>query len=81
MATKITSNSASKRPVKKRSGGFMGWLKAIVIKIFLWFIGLSLLSVVFFKFVPVPFTPLMLIRAIENKVAGKPVYFSHDWEP
>ncbi|KDN55123.1 monofunctional biosynthetic peptidoglycan transglycosylase [Flavobacterium seoulense] len=81
MATKITSNSANKRPVKKRSGGFMGWLKAIVIKIFLWFIGLSVLSVVFFKFVPVPFTPLMLIRAIENKVAGKPVYFSHDWEP
>jgi monofunctional biosynthetic peptidoglycan transglycosylase len=24
-----------------------------------------------FKFVPVPFTPLMVIRAIENKKAGK----------
>jgi monofunctional biosynthetic peptidoglycan transglycosylase len=23
----------------------------------------------------------MLIRAIENKTAGKPVYFNHDWEP
>jgi monofunctional biosynthetic peptidoglycan transglycosylase len=24
---------------------------------------------------------LMVIRAIENKAAGKEVYFSHDWEP
>ena len=31
--------------------------------------------------VPVVFTPLMVIRAIENKVGGKEVFFSHDWEP
>nr|WP_288834459.1 monofunctional biosynthetic peptidoglycan transglycosylase [uncultured Flavobacterium sp.] len=81
MATKITSNSSVKRPVKKQSQGFMARLRVFLFKIILWFIGLSLFSVVFFKFVPVPFTPLMVIRAIENKVAGKPVYFSHDWEP
>lgn len=81
MATKITSNSANKRPVKKQSHGFMAQLRIILFKLILWFIGLSLFSVVFFKFVPIPFTPLMIIRAIENKTAGKPVYFSHDWEP
>lgn len=81
MATKITSNSANKRPVKKQSHGFMAQLRIILFKLFLWFIGLSLFSVVFFKFVPIPFTPLMIIRAIENKTSGKEVYFSHDWEP
>lgn len=81
MATKITSNSANKRSVKKQSHGFMAQLRIILFKLILWFIGLSLFSVVFFKFVPIPFTPLMIIRAIENKTAGKPVYFSHDWEP
>jgi len=81
MATKITSNSANKRPAKKQSHGFMVQLRMLFLKLILWFFGLSLLSVVFFKFVPVPFTPLMIIRAIENKTAGKPVYFSHDWEP
>jgi monofunctional biosynthetic peptidoglycan transglycosylase len=81
MATKITSNSANKRPVKKQSHGFMAQLRIILFKLILWFIGLSLFSVVFFKFVPIPFTPLMLMRAIENKTSGKAVYFSHDWEP
>src|SRR5690606_11273437 len=37
--------------------------------------------VVLFKFVPVPFTPLMAIRFVENKSDGKEVYFNHDWEP
>ena len=78
MATKITPN---KRPTKKISPSFMSRLRIILFKLILWFIGLSLFLVVFFKFVPVPFTPLMLIRAIENKTAGKSVYFNHDWEP
>lgn len=77
MATKITSN---KRSTKKSSSSFMSRLRSIVLQLILWFIGLSLFLVVFFKFVPVPFTPLMLIRAIENKLEGKPVYFNHDWE-
>nr|WP_231507429.1 MULTISPECIES: monofunctional biosynthetic peptidoglycan transglycosylase [unclassified Flavobacterium] len=59
----------------------MSKLIRFLFKILLWFIGLSLFFVVFFKFVPVPFTPLMVIRAIENKVGGKEVFYSHDWEP
>ena len=81
MATKITPKSTNKKPVKKSSQSLMGKLRIILFKTILWFLGLSLFFVVFFKFVPVPFTPLMLIRAIENKTAGKPVYFNHDWEP
>ena len=80
MATKITSNSTNKRTTSRGSQGFMAKLRLFLFKIILWFIGLSLFSVVFFKFVPVPFTPLMIIRGIENKAAGKAVYFSHDWE-
>lgn len=50
-------------------------------KAFLWFLAISIGLVVFFKWVPVPFTPLMGIRAIENKMAGKPMVLSHDWVP
>lgn len=47
----------------------------------LWFFGLSIFFVVLFKFVPVPFTPLMAVRFIENKTSKNEVVFSHDWEP
>ncbi len=76
----------SKRTPKKRSGkkeskSFMVVLRKLVFRIGLWFFGLSLFLVILLKFVPVPFTPLMLMRFVENKTAGKEVYFSHDWEP
>ncbi|MFV5694387.1 monofunctional biosynthetic peptidoglycan transglycosylase [Flavobacterium sp. LB3P122] len=80
MATKITPKR-SKQPAKKESTTFMNKLTRFLFTVFLWFIGLSLFFVVVFKFVPVPFTPLMVIRAIENKTAGNENYFSHDWEP
>jgi monofunctional glycosyltransferase len=50
-------------------------------KMTLWFVGLSILSVIIFKWVPVPITPLMITRAIENKLNGKEMVLSHDWEP
>ena len=71
----------SKQHTKKDTKSFMGRLRHFLFKVLLWFFGLSIFFVLLFKFVPVPFTPLMLIRAIENKSAGKEVYFSHDWEP
>lgn len=80
MATKIAPKR-SKQPAKKESTTVMTRVKRFLFKIFLWFIGLSLFFVVLFKYVPVPFTPLMVIRAIENKMEGKENYFSHDWEP
>ena len=53
----------------------------ILFKILVWFIGISLFLVVVFKFVPVPFTPLMVSRAVENKLSGKEMYCNHDWVP
>ena len=47
----------------------------------LWFFGISIFLVVLFKWVPVPFTPLMATRVIESKIDGEDAVFSHDWEP
>lgn len=52
------------------------WIK----KAMLWFFGISIFLVILFKWVPVPFTPLMFARFVESKVDGKDAIFSHDWE-
>jgi monofunctional biosynthetic peptidoglycan transglycosylase len=53
------------------------WLK----KAMLWFLGFSILIVIVFKWVPVPITPLMITRVIENKLDGNDAVLSHDWVP
>lgn len=50
-------------------------------KALLWFIAFSVFSVIVFRFVPVPFTPLMISRAFEHKEAGREMTASHDWVP
>ena len=50
-------------------------------KAMLWFFGLSILSVIIFKWVPIPFTPLMITRIIEFKLDGNDAIYSHDWVP
>ena len=47
----------------------------------LWFFGLSVLSVIIFKWVPVPFTPLMVTRIVEFKLDGNDAIYSHKWVP
>lgn len=42
----------------------------------LWFIGLTVLWVLVYKFVPVPYTPLMIIQSIEGDENFK---LSHQW--
>jgi monofunctional biosynthetic peptidoglycan transglycosylase len=44
-----------------------------------WFLVLSVLLVILFRFIPVPFTPLMAARAMENIKNDKELEFSHDW--
>lgn len=58
---------------------FFQKLKTIIWKSLLWFLGLSVLLVIIYKWIPVPFTPLMVIRVIENKAEGKDAILSHDW--
>lgn len=50
-------------------------------KALLWFFAISILSVIIFKWVPVPITPLMVIRVVESKFEDSETIFSHDWEP
>ncbi len=45
------------------------------------FLGLSIFTVILFKWVPVPVTPLMLIRCAEQKIDGQPIKIVHKWVP
>ncbi|WP_396211078.1 monofunctional biosynthetic peptidoglycan transglycosylase [Flavobacterium sp.] len=50
-------------------------------KVMIWFFAISIAIVILLKWIPIPYTPLMAIRAIENKSAGKEMILSHDWVP
>ncbi|NCP06252.1 MAG: monofunctional biosynthetic peptidoglycan transglycosylase [Flavobacteriales bacterium] len=50
-------------------------------KAFLWLFIFSIVLVLLFKWVPVPITPLMLIRNIEQVQNDKAVVLKHDWVP
>lgn len=63
--------------MKKYLQLFWKWLKRIV----LWFFVLSILTVIIFRWVPIPFTPLMLIRCVEQKFDGKEMKMNKDWKP
>ncbi|WP_310993408.1 monofunctional biosynthetic peptidoglycan transglycosylase [Aequorivita marina] len=49
-----------------------------IFKLFLWFIGLTVFWVLLYKFIPVPYTPLMAIRAMD---ADQNYQTQHDWVP
>ncbi len=57
------------------------WIRVrkIIIRLAMWFFGLSILSVIIFRFVPVPVTPLMLIRCVEQLSKGEKVRLVKDW--
>lgn len=52
---------------------------SIIWKIILGFVILSVLSVIIFRWVAVPITPLMVMRCIEQKSEGKPMKMKHEW--
>jgi monofunctional biosynthetic peptidoglycan transglycosylase len=54
-------------------------LSRLILKIAVWFVGLSLFGVIFFKWVPVPVTPLMLIRNVQQITSGQKIVLKHDW--
>lgn len=61
--------------------GFFGQIMHFFWKLIIWFNIISLFFVVLYKFVPVPYTPLMVIRYFENKSAGKDIETKHHWVP
>ncbi|AUC83028.1 monofunctional biosynthetic peptidoglycan transglycosylase [Lacinutrix sp. Bg11-31] len=51
----------------------------LIIKVFFWSVVFSVGLVLVFKYVPVPATPLMVIRYFENPSEKK--MWQHDWKP
>ncbi|MFH4965900.1 monofunctional biosynthetic peptidoglycan transglycosylase [Gaetbulibacter sp. M235] len=52
-----------------------------VYKLIFWLFVFSIAIVILYKWVPVPITPLMLIRNVEQLQDGKKVTLKHDWVP
>ena len=59
----------------------LGRVWTILWKACLVFFILSIVSVIFYRWVPVPITPLMLIRDVEQIANGKGMVMEHDWVP
>lgn len=54
-------------------------LGRLFLRLLFWFFIISIASVVLFRFVPIPATPLMIIRCVEQKVNGKDLKLRKDW--
>lgn len=67
--------------IEREGRGFFQRLSKVCFCLVVAFIGLSLAGTLFYAWFPVPLTPLMVIRAVENLVDGKPVVFAKDWVP
>ena len=68
-----------KKPAKKRS--LFQKIFRLLLLAFMWFNIISFSVVLLYKFVPVPFTPLMAVRAMEHDDEGNKIKYSHDWIP
>lgn len=53
----------------------------ILLRIVILFFIISAGSVLLYRWMPVPITPLMLIRCVEQKSDGKSLILRHDWVP
>lgn len=53
----------------------------IIRNIVLFFFASTILSVVVLRFIPVYFTPLMIIRTLQQQAAGEKTVFEHQWVP
>jgi monofunctional biosynthetic peptidoglycan transglycosylase len=72
---------ATIKPKSTEKKGFFSQMMRFFWKLIIWFNIISLFFVVLYKFVPVPYTPLMVIRYFENKSAGKNIETKHHWVP
>ena len=57
----------------------LGKIFKIIWKTVFLFVILSIVSVVMFRWVLIPITPLMIIRCAEQKSTGKEIMMKHDW--
>ncbi len=61
--------------------GFFRKFFKFIFKAIIVFLVLSVFSVIAFRWIPVPFTPLMIIRNMEQWSKGEKAPFEHDWVP
>ena len=54
-------------------------IRRILFKLILIFFVVSIFSVIIFRFIPIPITPLMIIRSVEQKLNNKKFKLSKDW--
>lgn len=66
-------------PEKKRT--LFTRVKRIVLKTLLWFIIITVGLTLLYRWVPPPFTILMITKSVEQKFDGKDVIFEKDWVP
>ena len=59
----------------------LGRIFTILLKTCIAFVVLSIASVIIYKWVPVPITPLMVIRDVEQIGNGEGMVMEHDWVP
>lgn len=60
---------------------FFSRIWKLCLKVFLWFIAISIALVVLFRWVPIYITPLMVIRCVEQKMEDKEMKLSKTWKP
>jgi monofunctional biosynthetic peptidoglycan transglycosylase len=67
--------------VSKNTQTFFSRILRFLWKAALVFLSLTIGSVILFRWVPVPLTPLMIIRCVEQKIHGKPLCLKKNWVP
>ncbi len=58
---------------------FFKRLRLFLLKTILWFLGLSIGFTLLYRFVPVPFTILMVQRSVEQLIDGKEMRLNKNW--
>ena len=50
-------------------------------KLLLWYFAITICLVILLRWIPIYVTPLMVIRAVEQKMDGKPMKLEKSWKP
>jgi len=73
-----------KKKITKKSGFFKKFwnvLLKILYKCIIGFLIITITPVIIYKFINPPITPLMIIRALEKRIEGKPMKIKYIWAP
>ena len=60
-------------------GNKIKWTLMAMLRLFLFFVAFTITPVIIYKFMPPPVTPLMFLRALDNKMEGDSLQLSYKW--